>query len=513
MPSDEALALPESPQGSAADVHRLHPLSLLFQTAGSLRTLVLPLVLFLFFSPKGGGLGAGRDLTWVGWFVGVSVIIAVVKYISYRYCFAEKEMIVTGGVLFRFERHIPYERIQNIDLVQNVFHRLLRVADVKIETASGARSEAQLQVLSVDAVERMRQRVFAEREAGSELPGDAPAEEREVEKEVTLLQLKPRDLVMFGLLSGRGLTVVLAGLGLAYELDLFGEEQFKQFEQMDHFAVDALPGIEGGGLAWPWIAAAGVLLALVALRLLSVLWAFWTLHRFTLTRSGDDLRTSCGLFTRFTATIPRSRIQAITVTEGWAHRLMGYTAVKVDTAGGSQLEGKAATRSWAAPLIARSKLNALLDELQPGLSMESVSWRPVDACARTRLARRYCRLIILLSAVAAWWWTPWALTALPILCLGVVWVARRQVAVMCYGLDGSAFAVQQGLWMRTTSLMRCEKIQVVDIKETPFDRRWGTVSVGVDVAGISDDIRVPFLGGGVARHLYAELSAHAGRGG
>ena len=130
MPSDEALALPESPQGSAADVHRLHPLSLLFQTAGSLRTLVLPLVLFLFFSPKGGGLGAGRDLTWVGWFVGVSVIIAVVKYISYRYCFAEKEMIVTGGVLFRFERHIPYERIQNIDLVQNVFHRLLRVAQI-----------------------------------------------------------------------------------------------------------------------------------------------------------------------------------------------------------------------------------------------------------------------------------------------------------------------------------------------------------------------------------------------
>jgi putative membrane protein len=513
MPSDEAPVLPESPQSSAADVHRLHPLSLLFQTAGSLRTLVLPLVLFLFFSPERGGLGAGRNLTWVGWFVGISVIIAVVKYISYRYCFAEKEMIVTGGVLFRFERHIPYERIQNIDLVQNVFHRLLRVADVKIETASGARSEAQLQVLSVDAVERMRQRVFAEREPGSELPGDTRADEREVEKEVTLLQLKPRDLVTFGLLSGRGLAVVLAGLGLAYELDLFREEQFKKLEQIDPFAVEALPGLDGGGLAWPWIAAAGILFALMALRLLSVLWAFWTLHRFTLTRSGDDLRTSCGLFTRFTATIPRGRIQAITVTEGWAHRLFGYAAVKVDTAGGSHLEGKAATRSWVAPLIARNKLGALFDELQPGLSLEGLSWLPVDPCARTRLARRYCLLLILLSAVAGWWWTPWTFLALPALCLGVVWLARRQVAVMCYGMDGTAFAVQRGLWTRTTSLMWCGKIQVVDIKETPFDRRWGTASVGVDVAGTSDDIRVPFLGGGVAQHLSMELSAYAGRGG
>ena len=39
------------------------------------------------------------------------------------YAFADEELVVRSGLLFRNERHIRYSRIQNIETVQNPLHR------------------------------------------------------------------------------------------------------------------------------------------------------------------------------------------------------------------------------------------------------------------------------------------------------------------------------------------------------------------------------------------------------
>ena len=48
-----------------------------------------------------------------------------------------------------------------------------------------------------------------------------------------------------------------------------------------------------------------ILLALVALRALSVIWTIVKYHGFRLRALGDDLRADYGLLTRVSATIPR----------------------------------------------------------------------------------------------------------------------------------------------------------------------------------------------------------------
>ena len=57
---------------------------------------------------------------------------ALFRYWSYRYRLDHDELVVRQGVLFRNERHIPYARVQNIDLVQNPLHRLFGVAEVRL---------------------------------------------------------------------------------------------------------------------------------------------------------------------------------------------------------------------------------------------------------------------------------------------------------------------------------------------------------------------------------------------
>ncbi len=143
----------------ASDDRRLHPLSWVFTAAQFAKGFIVPALVLLVAS------GGGSYELWGGLFVGPVIAAALVQYRVYRYRLAADEMVVRDGILTRTERHIPYERIQNIDLVQNPLHRLCRVALVRVETASGTRPEAVMRVLSLDAVAEMHARVFAGRPA------------------------------------------------------------------------------------------------------------------------------------------------------------------------------------------------------------------------------------------------------------------------------------------------------------------------------------------------------------
>ena len=130
-----------------SDERRLHPLSWLFAAAQAAKGFLIPIVLLLFAS------GGGAYELWAAVFIIPVTLSAVLQYVVFRYRLEEDEIVVRDGILTRTERHIPYARIQNIDLVQNPLHRLLKVALVRVETASGQKPEAVIRVLSLDAVE------------------------------------------------------------------------------------------------------------------------------------------------------------------------------------------------------------------------------------------------------------------------------------------------------------------------------------------------------------------------
>jgi putative membrane protein len=58
-----------------------------------------------------------------------------------------------------------------------------------------------------------------------------------------------------------------------------------------------------------------VLVFLLFIRLLSTVWAVVRLYGFRLERTGDEVRTEYGLFTRMSATIPLRRIQTTSVAQ------------------------------------------------------------------------------------------------------------------------------------------------------------------------------------------------------
>ena len=66
---------------------------------------------------------------WSLIFIVPALVFALIKQGIYSYRFMEEELVVRDGLLTKKERHIPYDRVHNVALVQNPFHRLLGVHD------------------------------------------------------------------------------------------------------------------------------------------------------------------------------------------------------------------------------------------------------------------------------------------------------------------------------------------------------------------------------------------------
>jgi putative membrane protein len=322
-----------------------------------------------------------------------------------------------------------------------------------------------------------------------------------------------RDVLLLGLISNKGMVLVAAALGAAWQLDVFEKWMSSlsrdSLERLEHL----LPRES------PWTAALLALVAVMGLvvfvRLLSIAWAFGKFHGFRLTRRGEDLRCEHGLLPRVTKTIPRRRIQLLSTREGFLHRRCGRLAVQVETAGSAgEQQGAGADRLWLAPLIRRQRVASLFRETLPEVDLDAVRWQSVSPRARGRLFRRSLYVAVPATGLAVWGLGAWALAA-PILLVPLAWLnARLYVRHTAYALAPGAIFFRSGWWNRRLCVARFGKIQSVERSESPFDRRHGMASLRVDTAGamrVGHAIDIPYLDAGVAARLMGVLYHEAGR--
>lgn len=500
MPSERAPGEPET--------RRLHPSSLLFTVGAQAKNFLLPGIVVLVLALQGG-----RGELWIMLLFIPAVVAALFQYWSYRYRFDRDELVVRQGIVFRNERHIPYARIQNIDLVQNPLHRLFRVAEVRLETAGGQKPEAVMRVLSLDAVQRMRARVFVDGRERDPTTQAAPAGAAATSAGAVLHEMGGRDVFLFGLISNKGMVVVAAAIGAAWQLDLFDKWMSslsrESIERYGHLLPRENPLVTG-------LLVLAVVVALLAfMRFLSVVWAAAKFHGFRLARRGEDLRAEYGLLPHVTKTIPRHRIQLLSTAAGFLHRRCGRVAVQVETAGSTgEQEGASADRLWLAPLIRVQNVATLVHEALPEIDLDRVQWQPVSARARGRRFRLALYLSVLVTGLAVLGLGIWGLMSLLIL-VPLAWLsAKLYVEHTAYALVPGAVFFRSGWWNRRLSVARFSKIQSLERSESPFDRRHRMASLRVDTAGatrVGHAIDIPYLDAGVATRLMGELYDAAGR--
>ena len=519
MPSEDT-APPPGAAGVALEgggPRRLHLLSPVFFATGHARRL-WPLALLL----------AARRQWWL-LALGALILLAwsALEWLRRTWTLEGGALRLEEGVLSRKLRAVPFDRIQQVDLVRKPLHRLLGVATLRVETAGGgSAAEVDLHVVTLAEAQALRSTLLqakaqaagpgaagavdsrAHRDSGSATlpvggphapaggsgaPAEAGAAAEAGAGAGTGVAAAPTERVLLRLRVGEVVLAGITGSRAAAALVVLGP-----LSQV----TDWVPGLDDWLLArfdpesvTPTTPAAFLVVAVLAVVVwlgLAALSSVVTDYGFTLARVGDDLVVRRGLLERREAVLPLARLQVVRVEESLLRRVLSLASVRLQSAGRTGRGDETASR-LAIPVLQRTAVNRVLGELLPGASPIPPLRAPPPAARRRAVVRSLLRTALAAAVVAVAVWllaagngfgvAPGsALLLVPLLALAVLYglAAYRSLGHAA----GPAFLyARSGVAIRVVTIVPVAKAQSGSVRSSVFQRRAGLATLHVDIAG------------------------------
>lgn len=397
----------------------------------------------------------------------LSVLLIVTSYISWKrftYRVEGDELKLEYGVIIRKKRYISKNRIQSIDLTQNILHRIFKLVKVEIETA-GTGKEAEASLNSVTFVEGEELRS----ELKSTITEKEPVEELEEEKQIPTVTITRKRLILTGATSG-SIGVLLAVAGAAFsELVRFIPTNFYD---------SAYTWLVGLGIVIMALMALGGILSLWLLGIAGVMLKYWN---FTIARVDEDIVIRCGLLEKKLITIPLKRIQAVGYVENLIRQPFGYVTVIAEIAGGSNEKGEDFS-TVLFPIMKKKEVDEFLTKLLP-------QYRPDDA-ELIQLPKRSLKYYLVRAAI------------IPLLVLGVVlymfpqfaWIPSvvfvlsvllgiLQYKDSAYHVTGNKLLIRYRNFNKVTMMLYHKRIQAFNKKQHILHKRENLATIQLSIVG------------------------------
>lgn len=408
-----------------------------------------------------------------GLFLGVRGISDTLGWFLRTYAVSADRLVIDEGVLTRHHRVVPFERVQQIDVSQDLIGQALGLAAVRIDSAGEGGTTVHLKLLDKQRAEGLRSFVL-ERRAALQALRAAGASTASTATGPVAPAPPPPEHALLRVGAGRLALSVLAGPLAIVGIGLVAVG----------LATAAAIAVTGDGVAAAATVATMSLVGAVGLAVLGVSGSVLNLWDLTVSRVGDDLRLSHGLLQVRTLTLPRRRVQHVTVVDGPLQRALGFASLTLHSAAppsaaaGNQTN--VAGRFWI-PYVARDELPATLHRLLGG------DWAVPALTPRGPAARR--RAVVRRAALGA-------LLALPALLLGAAGGVLILVGVAlgwAWGLGAHRRAgwadtdrlivLAHGLLVHRVELVPANRVQSGRTTASPFQRRQGLATAHLDIAG------------------------------
>jgi putative membrane protein len=445
---------------------RLHVLSPVFFAGAHVRRL-WPLALVVL---------ARRQLWLIVAAVVVLLAVTTLEWLRRTYVLEAGALRLDEGVLARRLRVVPFDRIQQVDLVRKPLHRVLGVATLRVETAGGGgAAEVDLDVVALDEAQALRSTLLRAKAGAAEAGGEGAEAAAAAPAERTLLRLSVGEVMLAGI-TGTRAAAVLAVLGPISQLT----DWFPNLSDwlLRRFNPEAVAPTTPAAVVAIAVVAAAVWLGLAAAS--SVVTDFG----FTLARVGGDLVVRRGLLERREAVLPFARLQVVRVEESLLRRWLGLASIRIQSAGRTGGADQTASR-LAVPVMQRSDVNRVLGELLPGAAPVPGLLAPPPAARSWMVRRGILKSAPLILAAIVVLWTvsrpvaPAALVGVPL----AVLVGLASYRSLGHARRDGFLYARQGVVIRVTTVVPVAKAQSGSVRSSFFQRRRGLATLHVDVAG------------------------------
>ncbi|MCT2535148.1 PH domain-containing protein [Aquibacillus koreensis] len=323
---------------------RLHPAAMIFNVINLIRQFVYALIPVIVLS-----IG---DAHFIYVMLGGSVLCilvivhSVLNWFRFTYKIEDDQLLIEQGVFIRKNRTISKNRIQSIDLTQNIIHRIFGLTKVQIETAgSDSNVDATLSAVTFDEGQYIHQELKRKKEPSVTNDDSTEPEHHNVRN------ISFKRLLIAGSTSGSfGVILGIFAFAFSEVENLIPESTYERTTN--------------------WLISQTIqLLSVLGLVLVLLTWAIGILGvvikhgKFTVTRYEDELFITRGLLEKRQMTIPIKRIQAVSIKESLIRQPLGFASISVEIAGG--VHDNQPTETLIFPLLKKKEISSFLQDIVP----------------------------------------------------------------------------------------------------------------------------------------------------
>ncbi|MEK3763833.1 PH domain-containing protein [Solibacillus sp. FSL K6-4121] len=446
---------------------KLHPVTAIINVVKALKDLLIPIVIILVANGFNINLDY-RSETFFSEMIPLFILVIVVfgtmvsgliKWWTFVYWYEDSELRVEYGLFVKKKRYIPFDRIQNLNYKEGIFHRLFKLVQVQVETAGSKSGKPEAELTAVtraaaDDVEIQMKKAKQKTPIESEL---MEIVEEEEPPSTILHKMKVPELLLLASTSS-GIGVVLAGVFAVFS-------QFAEF-----IPFDAIYDEVAFLMEYSFIAAMILIaLALMVAWIISVGITFLNYYNFTVSKQQNRLIITRGLIEKKRVTIPLNRVQAIKLVENPFQQMLGLASIAVESAGGG-FSGEADKKIILFPLIAKKEALKPLAELFPEYDFHLVEAIQPPKKALPFFYRIDFIWLVPLIAAISYFFYPYGLLSL-LLVLPIILLGRWQFKTTGYTIEGQQITIVSRMISRVTFFALKKRVQVTQGSQTYFQKR------------------------------------------
>lgn len=444
----------------------------------------------------------GLDIYTIG--IAIILVFFIVSFLQYRRFFFYVEndhFIIEKGLFSKEKTTVAFDRIQTVNIKQNLIQQLLGVVALTIDTAGSADKELEIPALPGSYARELQQYLVKQKQLhkSGESKGEDEVQYAEglAEKDIAditdqrpLVKLGMADLLKVGLTENHlrtGLVVFAVINGYIWQYEEYLLKPFEPYleQQTDFIARQYMILIP-----------IAIVLFLVISILLSLIQAVLRYFELKFYVSSRGVQLVSGLLKRVEYQIPVNKIQYLKWKSNPLRKLIGLKTLVIKQASSQEAADR---RSVKVPGCKKEQLQVVLDEFYP----ERSEGRFFQLRPHSLLALQLGIWLGVLPSVAMCFaaFYDWRLIFLPVFylfpALFFIWKYYHSVEL---SINRQMIFLQKGWVYPSTLALKFFKLQNVTLSQSIFQKRRGLASITFYTAA-GDEV-MPHIPLEEAREIY-----------
>ncbi|PQJ32965.1 hypothetical protein BST92_14005 [Nonlabens arenilitoris] len=271
----------------------------------------------------------------------VTLVGPIVQYWFFKFYVTGDELIIEKGWIFKKRKAIPLERIQSINITQNIGQRLLGIVAVEIDTAGSKAKELEIPALNrhfaiqfKDLLGLKKQHLIIDSNVIE--TADSIVSNNDMTSTIDsklILELSFIDLLKVGItqnhLRSGGLAIGVI-IGFWYKIKDVVENFFGDiFESVDVDLEQAVKQPEAFGYSILVVILSAVVMFLIASIVVSLLMSINKFYDYKMILKDDHLEVRMGLLNKKEIKIPLSKIQILEFHSNPLRKLLNFKTARI----------------------------------------------------------------------------------------------------------------------------------------------------------------------------------------